>query len=1202
MNNMISIASGFQYSVNIGYDLNSNDKLQNFIPTKAALSFIKDILISTNPLSTNRARVLVGAYGKGKSHIVLTTMALLMKKDRSLFTRLMPRIEEDPAFQQLVDNYYDGEIKLLPIIITGSSTSLSQSFLLALQRTLSDNDMLDIMPESNYKAAVAVINRWETDFPQTYNQLKAKISIPLNEFIERLECFDIAAYEIFESVYPTLTAGGVFNPFLDFDVVDLYESVAVALKDRGYSGLYVVYDEFSKYLEANINNASVSDIKMLQDFAEKCNRSANLQMHLLLISHKEISNYIDKLPKQKVDGWRGVSERFSHLHLNNNFSQTYEVISSVVQKDEKKWNAFCKKYSGDFESLICRYGKHTIFSSGKDEINLAVFGCYPLHPVSTFILPRLSEKVAQNERTLFTFLSADSAFTLSSFLKEHNESRFNLVTPDYIYDYFEPLFIKEAFASDIHANYTLTNAILARLSDSPLEQKIVKTISLIYILEQFERLAPTVEEIVGVFSNSYTVDEIQEAIDNLITNELVVYLKRSNGFLRLKKTSNVDVKQTISDLVQSQSANITIKDALNASNFDNYMYPSRYNDEREMTRYFAFEFIEDREAATVLNWNEKCSSVAADGVIYAVVPSDEDSIAETKEMILNSSTEAERIIFILPQHFTEIESVVRELIATSTLMEKALNDPILFEEYEIIYEDLRELLKVFMNGYIHPEEGKAAYIYNGNYVDVRRKSTLTELMSQICDHIYSMTPVINNEAVNRNEITNIAANSRNKIVAALLRNDLEANLGLSGTGQEVSIMRSTLVRTGIWDESSGSPKLNLNTGDEKLDNLLSVIQTFVINASRVDRVSFDLLYTSLCSPQNRIGLRRGLIPIYLAVVLHEYKQQIIISDRFGQVPISADVLTQINANPKQFSLSYIEWDTDKKDYLNELAKIFADYVVSAESKINNYEFIANAMKRWYLALPKYAKDCKRDADSIKIKKSYIETIAALRQNHSGYELLFSRIPHALNSEVINAETANSVKAVKKCYDSLLDILKASIIRRTKSLFLEEGSNAQIERMSLPYVASEWVERLDPHIHEQMFPDGTEHCIALFRNQTNDEDTFVARLAKLCTDLRIEDWANDTFEKYISTLEMYKKTAEGFHSKVKSKSQDATSNYEITFADKDGKTVTKRFDHVDYSRRGQLLLNQVQSAVNSMGRSISEQEKRQVLMEVLKQLL
>ena len=65
MSKMISVASGFQYSVNIGYDLNNDDKLKNFIPTRSALALMEDILLSTNPTSTERARVLIGAYGKG---------------------------------------------------------------------------------------------------------------------------------------------------------------------------------------------------------------------------------------------------------------------------------------------------------------------------------------------------------------------------------------------------------------------------------------------------------------------------------------------------------------------------------------------------------------------------------------------------------------------------------------------------------------------------------------------------------------------------------------------------------------------------------------------------------------------------------------------------------------------------------------------------------------------------------------------------------------------------------------------------------------------------------------------------------------------------------------------------------------------------------------------------------------------------------
>ena len=59
MRDMISVASGFQYSVNIGYDIGSDDKLKNFIPTKSALNLLEDIIRSVSPTSSDRAIVLI---------------------------------------------------------------------------------------------------------------------------------------------------------------------------------------------------------------------------------------------------------------------------------------------------------------------------------------------------------------------------------------------------------------------------------------------------------------------------------------------------------------------------------------------------------------------------------------------------------------------------------------------------------------------------------------------------------------------------------------------------------------------------------------------------------------------------------------------------------------------------------------------------------------------------------------------------------------------------------------------------------------------------------------------------------------------------------------------------------------------------------------------------------------------------------------
>ena len=214
MSEMISVASGFQYSVNIGYDLNHDEKLQNFIPTKSSLELLQDVLESTGDSSTERSRVLVGAYGKGKSHIVLTILSLLMGKDWGLFTNLSKKIGKETELERLINNYYASGKKILPVVINGSSTSIQQSFLLALQKSLSENDLVDVMPETNYQAAIKAIERWKESFPDTYKRFRKEIGMPVKRFVEELENYDVEAYGEFEKVYPLLTSGSIFNPFL----------------------------------------------------------------------------------------------------------------------------------------------------------------------------------------------------------------------------------------------------------------------------------------------------------------------------------------------------------------------------------------------------------------------------------------------------------------------------------------------------------------------------------------------------------------------------------------------------------------------------------------------------------------------------------------------------------------------------------------------------------------------------------------------------------------------------------------------------------------------------------------------------------------------------------------------------------------------------------------------------------------------------
>ena len=155
-------------------------------------------------------------------------------------------------------------------------------------------------------------------------------------------------------------------------------------------------------------------------------------MHFLLITHKDIANYIDKLPKDKVDGWKGVSERFEHIEIRSDYSQLYEIISNVIYKDKDLFKKYITEYDSTFKELISTAERIKLFSD-VENVEDVIKGTFPLHPVTSFILPRLSELIAQNERTLFTFLSLDSKYTLCDYIKKSIVG-FSLLTPDVLYD------------------------------------------------------------------------------------------------------------------------------------------------------------------------------------------------------------------------------------------------------------------------------------------------------------------------------------------------------------------------------------------------------------------------------------------------------------------------------------------------------------------------------------------------------------------------------------------------------------------------------------------------------------------------------------------------------------------------------------------------------------------------------------------------
>ena len=79
---MIEIDKKYQKSVNLKLDYNQMEKINSYIPTQASIAVLKDYLQQIEKKKGTRSSILIGPYGKGKSHLLLVLLALLTKENR----------------------------------------------------------------------------------------------------------------------------------------------------------------------------------------------------------------------------------------------------------------------------------------------------------------------------------------------------------------------------------------------------------------------------------------------------------------------------------------------------------------------------------------------------------------------------------------------------------------------------------------------------------------------------------------------------------------------------------------------------------------------------------------------------------------------------------------------------------------------------------------------------------------------------------------------------------------------------------------------------------------------------------------------------------------------------------------------------------------------------------------------------------------
>lgn len=1155
----IKVDENFQYSVNLQFDLNNIDKIKNYIPTKDGCEVLK-FYIKSIVDGKNRATSLIGPYGKGKSHLLLVLIALLSDYDKSDLSSIDNLIEKIEKIDKELYNYLiqirNNKFKLLPVIINSNYDDLNQAFLLGISGAIQREKIDNIILNTSYQVAYDILLDWYNNHAEIKKDL-AKCLLDNHSSIEKLsdglKIYDRKSYDIFKNVYECITHGQEFNPLVNSDIVKNYKDISHLISNYGFNGIFIAFDEFSKFLDSSNSNTIMKDLKLLQDFAELANRTGKEdQIHISCITHKGMSEYIDEDNQDKINAYKTVEGRFKNIYFNRSMEQNYEIVSYALKK-EKGFDIFYDNLLDKNGILYLSLKDMQIFNNTKDVENILFKGCFPLNPITVYSLIELSEKIAQNERTLFTFLTDDDPNSLKSFIKGTDKGLFS---NDKIYDYFEPLF-KNTNDLKIKEIWLKSSNVL-RKNISELAKKIIKSMSVIYMINELDDFAPNCDTLkLSIDTNE---KEFNNAIDELIDKSLVRKKKITEELDFATMYSKI-LTSEIKDLVLNQFSDINEKDVLERIIGTTYSLPRRYNEEFKMTRFFSNIFINESELMNLSNFELLHEKNKSDGIVLNLIRTSKNIDEIIKHF--RSINDDRAVLKISKLTFKKsFICLLKEYEAVNYLINNGNNSEDAISELDIIKTELIDAVKEAYK-YYFSDENILDYVYLNNKNN--RKNNMSSLLSSICEEVYNGTPIINNELINKNDLSSPIKKAREIVVSAIIDNNKD--IIKSKTSAEATIYKAIVDKCDL----------------ESISNVISIIKKFIQSTDN-NKKSFENLYNVICSKP--YSMRLGTIPILIALAISDYSDNIILYYMNREVELNATNIIKINDNPKNYYLLTEKGTSDRINYIISLESIFSINNEKSNIRTNVVELV-DGMKKWIFGLPRLIRELNVEDKSNNVTDTYIKIKSELlKPDINNNEFLFITLPQLFEVNDFNI-VVNMIKDMKNSFDGYISRYIENLTIKTKSLI---NSNY---KGSLSTLLIEWNKNLDQSIKNNIYDIRTKNFIDLLETlNTHDEHEVVERLSKIFTSFYVEDWQYNQLDEYINN---FKETI----SKLKNVNNFSGDTQKIVLINGDVTIEKNVSSSNNISAIGNTMKNNIEEIMNEYGDSISEEEKVNILLDIMK---
>lgn len=1158
-NELVKINENFQYSVNLQFDLNNINKIKNYIPTNDSCEILK-FYINSIINGKNRATTLIGPYGKGKSHLLLVLLTLISdyeKEDEIIINDFIEKVKSiDYELYNLLVEIRTKKIKLLPIIINSNYNDLNQAFLLGLTEALERENINNLVVNTYFDLAYDVIINWENNYKDIVKDIKKcleEYSCSIKELKKNLKKYSKEHYEMFKDLYKCISRGQDFNPLVNGDIIKIYKDINYELEKLGYSGMFIAFDEFSKYLESS-NEGLMRDLKILQDFAELSSRTGKEeQLHLSCITHKSMNEYF-KDNENKLNAFKTVEGRFKTIYFNRSLEQHYEIISNSLIK-EKGFDVKFRKFYDKNEKFYSKIQNLDMFLNVNLLTEKLFEGCFPLNPITVYSLVQLSEKVAQNERTLFTFITDDDQNGFKNFIDNNIDGLF---TVDKIYDYFKPALKK---IDDIYIKniFQRTESLLKK-NVSDYSKKILKVISIIYMIKDLETFCPSDEMI----SLSLFIDEnnYKIAIEELISKSLL-RRKKITDELDFATTYSNEITKEIKLLVESKFEFINEKETLNKIVDNWYSLPRKYNDDYKMTRFFLNIFMTEDELEHISSFESFFDNFYCDGIVINLLRTNRniDGLIENFQTI----NDDRMVLKIAKSTFTKkFSNLLKEYEAINYIKTNSNISDESVEELDIIEKEIIDAVQEVVKE-IFSEDNVQQYVYKAKIY--KKVSHISSLLSEICKEIYNMTPIINNEMINKLELSAPIKKARNIVIDSVLSHDL--TLIKSPTSAEATIYKS------IVDKKD----------EVTIFNVLSIIKDF-IKSSDNNKKSFRELYKILLDKP--YSIRKGVIPVLLSIALYDYSNNILLYYLEREIELNSENLVKINDNPDKYFIQTERGTSEKIDYITNLMTIFS-IPKTSDSLMINIRKTVEGMKKWILSMPRLIRECNNGKD-ININNEYIEIKSKLlRPDINNNEFLFKNIPDIINQNNLSMIVVE-INKMKNQFDGVMRNYILELIDDTKDIFLNNYKG------SLNSLFKDWTKKISEKSKLKIYDVTTKNFMNyILTINSHDDSEVLENIARIVTGFYVEDWQPVEKDKYLVSLK-------NISEKLTQSIDDESQNNKILLINGDATVEKSLLDNSDFSAIGSTMKNNIEELIEEYGESLSEQEKVNILVDILKKYL